>query len=360
MSWKAEFYNEIKEDKLTDCSEFFNTFSREYYLVSNIYPMRLPQYYYEVAKKSRGSCLLKTCIPSCNELLDDGEEDTSGEGSNCVIKGVQHKYKNTVLILTTDECAMYCRYCFRKRMVGGRGDETVENIDKIYEYISVHPEVDNVLLSGGDVLMLDNSVIEGYLSKLCAIPQLDFLRLGTKIPVVYPNRIASDTELLQILKHYSKKKTIYMITQFNHPDEITAKVQEVIRLIRDTGVILRNQSVLLKGVNDNYHILCELMNRLVSIGITPYYVFQCRPVKGTGGMFQVALDEGVKIIEKTKEKLNGIAKSFRYICSIPMGKAEIIAIQNDKVLYMMHEIRRDRKKNGIKYHDLKRDRYWIS
>jgi len=271
---------------------------------------------------------------------------------------VQHKYDNTVLLLTTNECAMYCRYCFRKRMVGSSTNEIVTRINQACEYIECHSEVDNVLLSGGDSFMLNTKTIENYLKRLCAIDHLSYIRFGTKIPVVFPQRIINDGKLVEILRKYGQKKQIYVITQFNHPDEITKEAQESIHILRYEGVIVRNQSVLLRGVNDSINVLCELLKKLVSIGVIPYYIFQCRPVKGAQNMFQVSMNRGYEIIEQAKKKLSGLEKNFKFICSTPAGKVEILGLYNNRLILKFHEERNMQGK--IFFQDLNTEGSWIN
>ena len=150
-----------------------------------------------------------------------GSFDTSGESSNTKLDGLQHKYKPTVLLLSTNVCAMYCRHCFRKRLVGLSDSELLEVADEAIAYISSHKEVNNVLVTGGDALMNPNHVIERYLSGLTAIDHLDLVRFGSRLPVTLPERIYGDPELLGLFEEYGKRKTLIVVTQFNHPRELT-------------------------------------------------------------------------------------------------------------------------------------------
>ena len=173
------------------------------------YPASIPQYYLSLIDAS-DFCdpIRKMSIPSCKELAEGGTFDTSGENSNTVIQGMQHKYERTVLILSTNKCAMYCRYCFRKRMVGSTENEIAEDLNKIFDYIRKHTEITNTLISGGDAFLLDNEQIEFYLSNLCTISHLQYIRFGTKTPIVFPERITEDSALLDILERYNAKKQI--------------------------------------------------------------------------------------------------------------------------------------------------------
>ena len=179
------------------------------------YPMSITPYYLSLIDfNDPDDPIKKMCIPSIEETDLSGSFDTSGEKDNTVITGVQHKYKQTVIVLSTNNCAMYCRHCFRKRLVGLSDEEIATHFDEMIEYIKNHKEISNVLISGGDALLNSNTKIENYLSKLCEIDHLDLIRFGTRVPVVYPERITRDNSLKEILKKYGEKKQIYIVTQF--------------------------------------------------------------------------------------------------------------------------------------------------
>lgn len=291
------------------------------------YPMKVTRYYMSLVdwEHYEDDPIYRLCVPTISENDLSGSFDTSGESSNTKLPGLQHKYRETVLVLTTHECAMYCRHCFRKRLVGLEDQrETATDPPAVANYINAHPEVSNVLLSGGDAFLLSNDAIRQYLELLAPISHLDFIRFGTRTPVTFPMRVTEDPELLQILQQFSQKKQIYIVTHFNHPREITEQSTQAVRLLREAGIIVRNQTVLMRSVNDDPQTLAELMRKLTSIGVVPYYIFQCRPVKGVGTQFQVPLPEGYRIVEKARESLNGPAKSFRFVMSHPTGKIEMI------------------------------------
>jgi len=284
----------------------------------------------------------KMAIPSLSELDLQGSYDTSGEAESAKLQGLQHKYSETALILATNRCATYCRHCFRKRLVGKRKTkEIIADFKDAVCYIEHHPEINNVLISGGDPFMLPNEVIKTFLSALSKICNLTFIRFGSRAPVTFPSRL-QDNELLDILEEYSSpERRLYVATQFNHPKEITKQsIQAVDNLIK-SGIIINNQTVLLKGVNDNSETLAELQNKLVCKGVNPYYVFQCRPVKRIKKQFQVPLCDGL-IIEKTRERCNGLSKRFRYIMSHKTGKIEIIGIIDTEICFKYHQARNRR------------------
>ncbi len=317
--------------------------------VTQIHPMRVSPYYLSLIDwNNPDDPIRKMAIPSIEELSLDGLYDTSGEAENTKMPGLQHKYAETALILATNRCAMYCRHCFRKRLVGLPTEEIVKRFEDAVEYVENHSEINNVLVSGGDPLVLSNEVVEKFLKLLTQVDHLSFIRFGSRTPVTLPSRI-NDPELLALFKKYSQMdKRIYVVTQFNHPQEITLQSIGAVNKLINAGVLMSNQTVLLKGVNDNPETLSTLMNRLVSIGVTPYYVFQCRPVKRVKNHFQVPLCEGVRILEKSKMNCNGHSKRFKYIMSHITGKIEILGIMNGEIYFKYHQAK-DRKNLGLMF-----------
>ena len=223
-------------------------------------------------------------------------------------------------------------------MVGLPTEEVLRRFNDAAKYIEKHKEINNVLISGGDPFVLPTEVIAKFLEKLSAIPHLDFIRFGTKVPVTFPDRILEDDALLTLLKNNSRdNKRIYVVTQFNHVREITQKAMDAVDALSRSDVIVNNQTVLLKGVNDDPETLAELQNKLVSIGVNPYYVFQCRPVKRVKNEFQVPLYKGYEIVEAAKRKLNGHSKRFKYIMSHETGKIEMVGVMDDDIYLKYHQ-----------------------
>ena len=314
--------------------------------VAEIHPMRVSPYYLSLIDwNNPNDPIRKMAVPSLKEFDLDGFYDTSGEAENTKMPGLQHKYAETALILATNRCATYCRHCFRKRLVGLPTEEIVKRFQDAADYITEHEEINNVLISGGDPLVLSNEVIKKFLDVLTTIDHLSFIRFGSRTPVTLPSRL-NDPELLALFKRYSQiDRRIYVVTQFNHPREITPQSISAASKLINAGVLLSNQTVLLKGVNDDSETLKTLMNNLVSIGVTPYYVFQCRPVKRVKTHFQVPICEGVRIVEEAKAKCNGHSKRFKYVMSHKTGKIEILGIMNGRIYFKYHEAK-DRKNLG--------------
>jgi lysine 2,3-aminomutase len=317
--------------------------------VVQIHPMRVSPYYVSLINWSDPhDPIRKMAVPSFEELNLEGFYDTSGEAENTKMPGLQHKYSETALILATNRCATYCRHCFRKRLVGLPTDEIIKRFEEATEYVEKHGEINNVLISGGDPFVLSNEVIERFLEMLTKIEHLSFIRFGSRTPVTLPSRL-SDPELLGLFKKYSQMdKRLYVVTQFNHPREITPQSVSAVSNLINAGILFSNQTVLLRGVNDNPETLATLMNRLVSIGVTPYYVFQCRPVKRVKHYFQVPICEGVRIVEKAKANCNGHSKRFKYIMSHKTGKVEILGIMNGEIYFKYHEAK-DRGNLGVMF-----------
>ena len=308
-------------------------------VVSEAHPMRITRYYLSLIRPSNhDDPIRRMIVPSANELNLAGHYDTSGERSNTKTVGLQHKYEQTAVILATNRCAAYCRFCFRKRLVGLPTDEILGRFDKTFRYIKRHHEINNVLISGGDPLTLPTSVLEKFLSKLSQLDHLKFIRFGSRIPVTFPYRILDDPTLPRLFKKYStKKRRLYIVTHFNHPHEITPQSTQAIDKLIRANVIVNNQTVLLKGVNDNSDVLAKLLNNLVRIGVNPYYVFQCRPVKRVKSHFPIPLVRGYHIVEEAKQKLNGHSKRFRYIMSHRRGKIETVGIIGDEIYFKFHQ-----------------------
>jgi lysine 2,3-aminomutase len=310
------------------------------------HPMRVTPYYLSLIDwDDPNDPIRKMAIPSLEELNLQGSYDTSGEAENTKMSGLQYKYRETALILATNKCAMYCRHCFRKRLVGLQTSEIIKRFEDAADYIKQHRQINNVLISGGDPLVLKNRVIEKILSIISGIPQIKFIRFGSRAPVTFPSRF-EDCQLLEILSRYSRSdRRIYIVTQFNHPREITLNSIEAVDNLIKSGIILNNQTVLLKGVNDNSLILANLLDKLVSIGVNPYYVFQCRPVKRVKHNFQLPLLRAIKIVENTKKICNGHSKRFKYILSHKTGKIEILGEFNGEIYFKYHQAK-NRKNLG--------------
>ena len=294
--------------------------------VAKKYPLRITNYYLNLIDwDDPDDPIRKIAIPSCGEDNVSGSFDTSGERHNTKLRGLQHKYRETALILTTNTCSVYCRHCFRKRLVGLAEDEVATDWDSITAYIKEHKEITNVLLSGGDPLVLQTAYLQDILQRLADIAHLQYVRIGTRVPVVLPQRITEDETLHRAFKEFLMHgKQLYVTSQYNHARELTPESLRAIRQLRKDGVIVNNQTVLLKGVNDSAAALAKLQSALTRSGIIPYYVFQCRPVTSVRNEFQVPLYKGCQIVDAARRRLDGLSKRFRFVMSHPTGKIEIL------------------------------------
>lgn len=264
--------------------------------------------------------LRRTHIPVASEYLrSPGEaDDPLAEEADCPVPNLVHRYPDRVLFLATDTCATYCRYCTRSRMVGGSGDHAFSSRqwDRQIEYIAGHKEIRDCLISGGDPLTLSTARLTSLLSRLSAIPHLDFIRIGTKVPVVMPQRITP--ELVSVLRRHGP---VWLSVHFTHPAELTAEVAEACARLADAGLPLGSQTVLLKGINDDPQVMRELMHGLLRMRVRPYYLYQCDPVRGSSH-FRTPVARGLEIIEALRGHTSGYAVP-QFVIDAPGGGGKI-------------------------------------
>ena len=241
MTWQNQLQNNICTIKeLKRCIQLTAKEEKLLEKVIKIHPMSIPKYYLSlIDKEDKNDPIRKMIIPSVLELNPTGLYDQSGEKENTKTPGLQHKYRETALILSTNRCTAYCRFCFRKRLVGLPNTEIIKRFNDAVKYIKKHKEINNVLISGGDPLILPTKILREFLAKLSSIPHLDFIRIGSRVPVAFPQRITADKSLLNLFKKYSRKdRRIYIVTHFNHPTEITEKsIKAVDKLIQSDVII---------------------------------------------------------------------------------------------------------------------------
>jgi lysine 2,3-aminomutase len=342
LEWQNELRRSFSRiDQLKPHVDLSSREERQLKHIVGLHPMRIPQHYMSLINwDDPDDPLRRMAVPSVQELDLAGSYDTSGEIESTRMPGLQHKYAQTALILATSRCAIYCRHCFRKRLVGLPTEEVLKRFSHAARYIEEHREIRNVLITGGDPLILPTRVIERFLERLSGIAHLCYVRIGTRVPAAFPGRILLDAELVALLRRYSRKfKRLYVVTQHNHPREITPRSTDALARLIAAGVILMNQAILLRGVNDDPVVLAELHGRLTGAGVNPYYVFQCRPVKRVKRQFQVALARGYDIVERAKAMLDGPSKRFRYVMSHRSGKIEIMGVKNGEIYMKYHQAR---------------------
>ena len=247
-----------------------------------------------------------------HEMVDPCAEDRDSPAPHLV-----HRYPDRVLLLATEHCAMYCRHCTRRRLVGdSRESNSPSRFDGAIEYIKTNKKIRDVLISGGDPFILEDGEIENLLSKIRAISHVEFLRVGTRVPVTLPQRIT--TELVTMLKKYAP---IWISMHFNHPKEITKRCKIACDMLADAGMPLGSQTVLLKGINDRPYVMRRLMHELLQIRVRPYYIYQCDPVRGTQH-FRTPVAVGINIIEKLRGHTSGYAVPT-YVIDGPGGGGKI-------------------------------------
>ncbi|WP_275098425.1 KamA family radical SAM protein [Sedimenticola hydrogenitrophicus] len=336
--WKQELQNNIRSvDDLKAFIDLSAEEQRDIEQVIEAHPMNIPRYYLNLINRNDpNDPIRKLAVPTGDELVVAGQMgattgDPYGDDKHDKGNGVLHKYGYTALVVATEYCSMYCRHCFRKRLVGLPNDQTVQNFRAAAEYIAAHPEISNVVVSGGDPMMLPTSIIRSMLDRLRSIPHLNFVRIGTRAPVVYPLRFQDD-ELIEYLADFNREKTLYVPTHFNHPNEITAEATEAVARLRGTGIAVNNQAVLLRGINDDEETLVQLMSGLTRIGVNPYYLYQCMPVSRVRHHFQVPLKQGVDMVDRARSRLDGYAKRFKFILGHDIGKIEICGRSGDHLI----------------------------
>lgn len=342
LAWNSELANNV--NSLAKLKEYISLTEEEELSMQEVldnHPMNIPRYYLSLINPANpNDPIRKLAIPTAEELVVAGQMgettgDPYGDDKHNKGNGILHKYPYSALVVATEYCSMYCRHCFRKRLVGLPNDKTVENFQNAAKYIAEHKEITNVVISGGDPMMLPTRVIAKMLDSLKDIDHVNYVRIGTRTPVVYPLRFLDD-ELIEVLREFNQHKALYIPTHFNHANEITDLAKEVVLRIRNAGITVNNQAVFLKGVNDSVESLVELMTGLTRIGVNPYYLYQCMPVSRVRHHFQVPLKQGVDIVAEAKQQLDGYAKRFKFIMGHDIGKIEICGRKDD--LLVMSQI----------------------
>ena len=277
-------------------------------------------YFVSIMDSSNPNCpIRRQAIPRIEEchLSKNDMVDPCGEDKNSPVSGLVHRYPDRVLLLVTDQCATYCRYCTRRRLVGSNERAITQgNFEEVLKYLKTHKKVRDVLLSGGDPLLLENERLEEILSRLRMIPHIELLRIGTRAPVTLPQRIT--VGLVRILKKYHP---LMISIHFTHPKEITDAVRRACNELADGGIPLGSQTVLLKGINDKPYVMKKLFHELLKIRVRPYYIYQCDLATGTEH-FRTSVATGIQIIEKLRGHTTGYAIPT-YVIDAPGGGGKI-------------------------------------
>ena len=286
------------------------------------YPMRVTPHYLSLIREM-GDPIWRQCIPDLRELDEDHlSADPLDEKGLSPVPGLIHRYPDRVVLLVSSLCATFCRFCMRKHQFHQRRSSTNSPMDPGLEYIKEKPSIRDVILSGGDPLLFTDEALEEILSQLRKIPHVEIIRINTRIPVTLPERITPG--LCQMLKRYHP---LYVNTHFNHPVEITEESSEACMRLADAGIPLGNQTVLLKGVNDDLAVMKRLMQKLLTIRIRPYYIHQMDLVKGTGH-FRTRVEQGLKIMAGLRGHTSGMATPY-YVIDLPGGKGKVPLLPDD-------------------------------
>jgi len=313
-------WQKILQDSITTPTELVRELGGDAQSIAQVasqYPLRINPYYLELIKKA-GLPLYRQAVPDLQELDDRrGMVDPLDEENLSPVPNLVHKYPDRALLLVSRECAMYCRFCTRKRKVGTREMVcTPETINAGLDYLRKTPAIKEVLISGGDPLLLADQKIDHLLAELRAIPSIEVIRIGSRVPCTLPMRITA--ELTAILKRHHP---LYLNTHFNHPAEVTEDAATACNRLADAGIPLGCQTVLLRGVNDDPAILKELFRKLLTIRVKPYYLFQADLTRGTGH-FRTRIETGLEIMAQLIGPLSGMAVPT-YALDAPGGGGKI-------------------------------------
>ncbi|MDD3477531.1 MAG: lysine 2,3-aminomutase [Candidatus Izemoplasmatales bacterium] len=325
-SWKWQVKNRITNaEQLQKFIPLLETEKQQIAQVLTRFRMSITPYYLTLIDPENPHCPIRTqAVPGVEELHIGAHDmvDPLAEDTDSPVKGLTHRYPDRVLFLITDMCSMYCRHCTRRRFAGQKDMQApAEQIDKAIEYIRNTPQVRDVLLSGGDALLVSDAYLESIIKRLREIDHVEIIRIGTRVPVVMPQRITP--ELVGMLQKYHP---IWVNTHFNHYDEITPESKQAIDLLANAGIPLGNQSVLLAGVNDCVHVMKKLVTKLAQIRVRPYYLYQCDLSLGIEH-FRTPISKGIEIIEGLRGHVSGYCVPT-YVVDAPGGGGKIPLMPN--------------------------------
>jgi lysine 2,3-aminomutase len=283
-------------------------------------PLRITPYYLSLVDRADPLCpIRRQCIPEAREgdPVPGDLADPLGEVRHEVAPHLVQRYPDRVLLLATDRCAVYCRFCTRSRMVGGGdGAVAIEALEPAFAWLRAHPEVRDVIVSGGDPFAMATDRLARVVAAVRAVPSVETIRLATRVPVTLPMRI--DAELLEALRPHHP---LWVMTHFNHPKELTREALAACARLVDAGFPVNNQTVLLRGINDDERVLEALFRGLVRARVRPYYLLQADPVRGTGHL-RTPLARGIELMDRLQGRLSGIALP-RFICDTPGGLGKV-------------------------------------
>jgi lysine 2,3-aminomutase len=323
-TYRKEFMRYIRSSSLSleNITKIYDK-AEESSSVATVYPFRVSPSYADLIRQE-GDAIWRQCIPDPRELDDAGQHpDPLSEQLLSPVPGLIHRYPDRVVLLVSNRCPVYCRFCMRKRHVG-EGDTPMDDrlLKQVVEYIAAHSAIRDVILSGGDPLMLDDDSLHHVLRQLRAISHVSIIRIGTRVPVTLPERVTP--ELCALLKRFHP---LYINTHFNHPAEITPLSTRACELLADAGIPLGNQTVLLAGVNDSVETMRSLQTGLLSLRVRPYYIHQMDLVRGTAH-FRTPVTTGLDIIRGLRGHMSGLAVP-QYVIDLPDGKGKVPILPDD-------------------------------
>lgn len=325
--WTWQIKNSIKSSK--DLIKVFQnqniSIPKEIMKAEKVFPMAITPYYFSLIKKfDYSDPIFKQSVPDIRELCNPSflKDDPLNEEEDTVINGLVHRYNDRALIISTSQCSMYCRFCTRKRVAGSTTYHLTDcQLDNIITYLKSHPEIKDVIISGGDPFTMSTNKLENIISKVRSVESVDIIRIGTRTPVVMPQRITD--ELVNMISQYHP---IFVNTHFNHPNEITEDSKNACLKMINKGIPVNNQSVLLNGINDNFETMSTLCRNLLKIRVKPYYLFQCDLVKGIEH-FRTSIQDGIDLMDSLRGRVSGLGIPH-YIIDSPEGKGKIPVLPN--------------------------------
>ncbi|SDZ82610.1 L-lysine 2,3-aminomutase [Desulfuromusa kysingii] len=332
---QEEWQQSLKQSvtSVKQLADDFDFDQRQLEAVAARYPMRISPYYLGLIEQV-GDPIWKQCVPDVRELDPSGMTDPLAEEDFSPTPAVIHRYPDRVIFLVSGSCASYCRFCTRKRKVGCTDMSlSFRELRAGIDYIAANAQIHDVIFSGGDPLLLPDSVLQDLLARIYAIPHVEIIRIGTRVPVTLPERITE--RLCAMLKKFPP---LYINTHFNHPRELTSQATEACARLADAGIVLGNQTVLLRDVNDQPEIISELFRGLLKMRVRPYYLHHMDLTRGTGH-FRTSVKTGLQIMYSLRGPVSGLA-SPHYVIDLPNGKGKVPLIPqyvkrkgNDLMIY---------------------------
>ncbi len=323
-----ELWQQMIRDSVHSVDQLVEKFGIDRSVAENLdefFQARINPYYLSLIRYP-GDPIWKQCVPDKAELDDiEGFEDPLQEDAMSPVPNITHRYPDRALFLTTSQCGMYCRFCTRKRKVGNSDKISMKELESAFKYLEKHTEIRDVVMSGGDPLMLTDTMLEKILKRLRQVPHIEIIRLGSKMPCVLPHRITP--KLVEMIKKYHP---IYVNTHFNHPWEITPESTKACEMLANAGIPVSNQAVLMKGINDNAEVMKELFTKLLKIRVRPYYLYMADETRGANH-FRTSLDKGLEIMFKLRGHTSGLAVPH-FVIDAPGGGGKIPVLPQ----YVLH------------------------